>query len=495
VRWVALATNQGGAMLARASRLQAAPAPNLSACDPLAPALRRALGWRALLASALLTLTLAGALYEGLAGQRSPVAPGLRAAGRVNPGAARLRHGATPLSSLRTSRKKAGLLSLPPAARGPVSGALGANDRAYSLRASASGFVGSNPAQRFGLRFGGSGVSLSSANANVGLGLRAVGYGSSLTALAAVAPHANGNRLTYVHRGLTEWYANGPLGLEQGFTIATAPSGHPLGALTLSMALTGDAHASLASGGKGVILTRAGRPVLRYDGLTATDASGRALHSWLQLEGGRVELRVDAAGARYPLRIDPFIQQGARTKEGEKVGAISWGTITLEPSSGGTVACKTAVASNFENTAAAAKDEIVLFAAYECKATGGECAAKGGETRVGAPGLPWLQELKEESEGSETFREESSGVQLNIECYKAGLLTEHALFKSGPVGAETGTLTPSYSNGTSAGKPSEVVFDGSSGHLFSETGGLKLTAKGRLKLEGYQGTPVPLVTI
>ena len=78
------------------------------------------------------------------------------------------------------------------------------------------------------------------------------------------------------------------------------------------MALSGNARASLAAGGQSVTLSRGGKTVLRYTGLTATDARGRLLHSWLQLDGGRLLLRVDATGARYPLRIDPFIQQGAK---------------------------------------------------------------------------------------------------------------------------------------------------------------------------------------
>ena len=48
------------------------------------------------------------------------------------------------------------------------------------------------------------------------------------------------------------------------------------------------------------------------------------LRSWLQLEGTRLLLRVDASNARYPLRIDPFIQQGAKlTGSGEEGTARS----------------------------------------------------------------------------------------------------------------------------------------------------------------------------
>ena len=50
------------------------------------------------------------------------------------------------------------------------------------------------------------------------LRLRATGYGRSLEPVAAAAPAAHANRVSYRRGSLTEWYTNGPLGLEQGVT-------------------------------------------------------------------------------------------------------------------------------------------------------------------------------------------------------------------------------------------------------------------------------------
>jgi Divergent InlB B-repeat domain/FG-GAP repeat len=283
-------------MLGSVSALQTAP--NLSVSDPKALRVRALVPWHALLTAALLSLLLGAALYEGLAGERSTVAPAVRS---------------------HTFSQK-GLLSLPLAAHGPVSAAMGAANPAYGLSASEGGFAAASPAQHLNLRFGRSGVSLTSGATHLRLSLRAVGYGSSLSALGEVTPLLKANRVLYEHAGLSEWYANGPLGLEQGFTIARAPSRHPAGPLTLSIALSGNAHASLASAGQSITLSRAGGPSLRYSGLTATDARGRVLHSWLSLHAGRLLLRVDARGARYPLRIDPFVQQGEKlTGSGESI--------------------------------------------------------------------------------------------------------------------------------------------------------------------------------
>jgi hypothetical protein len=53
---------------------------------------------------------------------------------------------------------------------------------------------------------------------------------------------------------------------------------------------------------------RHGLVVVRYTGLTAHDASGRELVAWLELSRHQLRLRVEDAGAHYPVVVDPFIQ-------------------------------------------------------------------------------------------------------------------------------------------------------------------------------------------
>jgi IPT/TIG domain/FG-GAP repeat len=207
------------------------------------------------------------------------------------------------------------LSSLPFAAQGPISAALGADGPSYSVSAApGAGLQARNPAQRITARFAAAGVEIASRGETVGLGLRAAGYGSSLPAVAAVLPTFDANRVLYAHGPLSEWYVNGPLGLEQGFTLARPLSQHTPGPLTLSLALSGDSRASLAGAGRSVSFSRPGASPLRYGGLVATDAHGRALHSWLALEKGRLLLRVATAGASYPVRIDPIIQKEPEQK-------------------------------------------------------------------------------------------------------------------------------------------------------------------------------------
>jgi hypothetical protein len=213
-----------------------------------------------------------------------------------------------------TATTRHGLTSLPLTAQGPVSAALGRDGSAYRVADLQAG----NPAQHFHTDFSRRGVTVASGTAQLGMALTAYGHGSTLRPVRPTAPRASANRVRYAHGALTEWYANGPLGIEQGFDVA-AHSSAAAGPLTLSLALSGNLAARQRNGS--VLLTGQGA-ALRYGGLVATDARGRVLPSWLQLANGHVLIRVADRGASYPLRIDPMIQQGAKLTG---KGAIGFG--------------------------------------------------------------------------------------------------------------------------------------------------------------------------
>jgi hypothetical protein len=109
-------------------------------------------------------------------------------------------------------------------------------------------------------------------------------------------------------RGLTEWYLNGPMGLEQGFTVEQPPDCGGAApelrfdvslATALSVRDRGDTLELFDEGG----IRRAS-----YGELYAADADGTELPSRLTWDPASrtVRLHVDARGARYPLRIDPL---------------------------------------------------------------------------------------------------------------------------------------------------------------------------------------------
>jgi hypothetical protein len=205
-----------------------------------------------------------------------------------------------------------GWSALTPAVRGVVSATVGAAEPAFRVHAGAGGLTAVNPTQGLRARFGRDGMSVNAAGAIFGLRLSRIGYGTTLTRVAAVAPVGRRNRVTYVSGGVREWYANGPLGLEQGFTV-WRPAAAASGPLTLALTLSGDLRASLTDSGRALVLRRGGRPVLAYRDLVAADARGRLLPAWLSLRGRRLEIRVDTRGAAFPVRIDPLVQEAELT--------------------------------------------------------------------------------------------------------------------------------------------------------------------------------------
>ena len=130
-----------------------------------------------------------------------------------------------------------------------------------------------------------------------------------------VKPVATGNRVEYRREALTEWYVNGPFGLQQGLTLESKPSvGRPGEELRLSLNLVGGLTARVDKDRRGVSLCGTdGAAVYRYAGLTVLDAEGREAQAWLEVEGDGLAIVVDDRDLRYPLMIDPLIQKAKLT--------------------------------------------------------------------------------------------------------------------------------------------------------------------------------------
>jgi IPT/TIG domain/FG-GAP repeat len=207
-----------------------------------------------------------------------------------------VRHGAQPLdgSAATTARPAPGAAS---------------TTGAFAMTPIARGVQAGNPAQGFALRFARTGVELRSGHGSVYLRVRAAGFGNALAPVSDAAPVAHGNRVSYARGAISEWYRNAAAGLEQGFNVERPPVRASGGPLTIALAVSGDARPLGLGGSAGVALLRPGVPPLHYGGLTATDARGRRLNSWIEVAHRQLLLRVDARGASYPLLIDPFIQE------------------------------------------------------------------------------------------------------------------------------------------------------------------------------------------
>jgi uncharacterized protein (DUF2141 family) len=222
----------------------------------------------------------------------------------------------------------AGLSDLPPAAQAQVSARLGLDQPRYHAAAQDGGYRLQNARHGLEVDFDTAGVRVRAGTERWGLSFVGYGYSDTPGAAAAATPEAAANRVEYRRGALTEWYLNGPLGIEQGFTLASAPGPGAGKPLTLAFALSGNLAASADGTGKGAILSRAdGTAALRYRGLVANDATGRELPSWLEVDGARLRLRVDDTGARYPLVVDPFIERARLTasdgSDGDQFGTVA----------------------------------------------------------------------------------------------------------------------------------------------------------------------------
>jgi len=204
--------------------------------------------------------------------------------------------------------------TLPLPAQAAISGVLGRDNRAYHATSQGQALHMTNPRHGLAVELTEAGVQVRHGGAHVDLAWRGYGYGTVPSPGPAVAPVARDNRVEYRRGAVTEWYVNGPRGLQQGFTLL-APPGPRIGApLTLVLALSGTLHARVEPGETGLTLSSPdGATVLAYRGLTAWDASGRALPARLQVQGGELRLHVEDAGARYPLLVDPFVEQAKLT--------------------------------------------------------------------------------------------------------------------------------------------------------------------------------------
>jgi hypothetical protein len=140
-----------------------------------------------------------------------------------------------------------------------VSAALGRDQPAYAVRRWPGGRLAANNAR------GHLHISFSRHGATVVTDGDRVSFG--LADIRPVAPTVAANRVNYQYPRVTEWFANGPAGLEQGFTVTRPRAGKRL---TVTVATAGN-HAARQAGN---IVQFGGAGGLGYGGLIAAATAG-----------------------------------------------------------------------------------------------------------------------------------------------------------------------------------------------------------------------------
>jgi hypothetical protein len=174
-----------------------------------------------------------------------------------------------------------------------------------------------NSAQGLAAGFSPTGVSVSLGSARVTLSLDGLGYGTRLAPVPAVPPVPARNRVIYTRRGLAEWYVNGPLGIEQGFTIDAPPAGSATGRLTLALSVGGSLRARLGSS-RAVEFVSSGSGPGQFGSSVALSADGSTA-----LVGGPQDDNGAGAVWVFTRSGGAWSQQGPKLTAGDEGGASS----------------------------------------------------------------------------------------------------------------------------------------------------------------------------
>jgi hypothetical protein len=137
-----------------------------------------------------------------------------------------------------------------------------------------------NPAQQICARFTPEGVQVEAKSGDgvpqrIGMKLRSVGYGERTIGVSAARMTTSGSRIEYrrplvgsdsAAGAITEWYVSTAAGLEQGFTVESAPGERRDGErLRVVLALQGDLRAQAVDDGQALeFKDGVGQRVLRY---------------------------------------------------------------------------------------------------------------------------------------------------------------------------------------------------------------------------------------
>jgi len=178
----------------------------------------------------------------------------------------------------------------------------------YQLRGHGETFAMANPAHGMDIAFTPDGLHITAGGRSWGMAMTGIGTPGSVKPLEKAILSNDNGIMVYVRGDVSEWYINSPWGVEQGFTVNSAPGGTNGDGLLVELFLSGELQPSL-NGDTLVLADAQGKGIVRYTGLQAFDAGGSSLSAYLLLAGSTLRILVDDTHARYPVTIDPWIQQ------------------------------------------------------------------------------------------------------------------------------------------------------------------------------------------
>jgi hypothetical protein len=209
-----------------------------------------------------------------------------------------------------------------PALLSGVQRAMSAQSRHF-LAVDGGGFEGQTRSQQ-SARLDAEGLHLTTSAQGLDLRFSAWGSGIASTAVSPVTPQLAGcpdpsdldvqgrcvARLEYRHPGLTEWWRNGPRGLQQGWTVDEAGDELVLAVEVESATVAPDGRSAMLPG------------KVHYGGLKAWDATGRDLDARMEATDDGLAIHVDVDGAVFPVEVDPLLTTGSVQINGDGAGDL-----------------------------------------------------------------------------------------------------------------------------------------------------------------------------
>jgi hypothetical protein len=221
------------------------------------------------------------------------------------------------LLSCAPAAEDSGAAAPPPAWLETVQARISAHAR--SIVPEGQGFAAALPGHPAVARFTDEGLILGEPGAGHPLELRFAAWGAAGAAQAVepVAPTLGdcltellpeggcARQLEYAHAGVTAWWVGLDRGVEFGWTVAAPPAAGG-GELVFEVEVSGADW--LEAVGDGAELVDAAGETWTVSGALAWGADGAPLPAWLEVDGEALVVRVEAAGAAYPVTVDPVLE-------------------------------------------------------------------------------------------------------------------------------------------------------------------------------------------
>ncbi len=199
--------------------------------------------------------------------------------------------------------------------------------REYEFTAAGEGWTAPNRAQDLRVAIDRAGASLTSRTRgdsafSIRLAWTALGRGANVAAVPEGRLRHENGRVWSDREALdaTEWFANDRAGLEQGFVLRRAPeSGARREPVVLALDASGAGAVDVAADGRSATFHAPdGATAFFYAQLHVIDAAGEDVPAAFARTARGLEIRVDDAGAAYPLTVDPLATTPQATLQGSQ---------------------------------------------------------------------------------------------------------------------------------------------------------------------------------